>query len=100
MTLTKTDRTKLIQEMEDKFVTKEELANALADLVQQLPSRDEINGQLSEILGAINKKDENDAGHKMLHSNLGEDVPKLQQQVQHLFKTFEIKDPTEVAVSI
>jgi len=35
----------------------------------------------------------------MLHSNLGEDVPKIQQQIQHLFKTFEIKDPTSVVAS-
>lgn len=99
MTLTKSDRTKLIEEMKEVFVTKEELGTAIADLVKQLPSRDEINGQLSEILGAINKKDENDAGHKMLHSNLGEDVPRIKQQVKHIFKTFEINDPTEVVPS-
>jgi len=35
-----------------------------------------------------------------LHNDLGEDIPKLQKQVQHLLKTFEIQDPVEVAVSI
>jgi len=62
MTLTKSDRTKLIDEMKEVFVTKEELGTAIADLV-------------------------------------GEDVPKIQQQIQHLFKTFEIKDPTSVVAS-
>ena len=62
-------------------------------------TKEDVIAFKTEILGAINKKEENEAGHKMLHENLGEDVPKLQQQVKHLFKTFEIVDPTEVVPS-
>ncbi|MEI8232857.1 MAG: hypothetical protein WCG44_03880 [bacterium] len=83
---------KLDQKFDEKlasFATK-------ADLTQL---RQDMLGDKSEILGAINKNEENEAGHKMLHENLGEDVPKLQQQVKHLFKTFEIVDPTEVVPS-
>jgi hypothetical protein len=76
------------------------IRDAIDERLSNIPTKDEAMADKLEILAAINKKDENDAAHKMLHENLGEDVPKLQQQVQHLFKTFEIKDPTEVAVSI
>jgi len=62
-------------------------------------TKEDVMAFKTEILGAINKKDEDDAGHKMLHNNLGEDVPKLQKQVRQLFKTFEIADPTEVVPS-
>jgi len=53
MTLTKSDRTKLIDEMKEVFVTKEELGTAIADLVKQLPSKKEQMADKLEILTAI-----------------------------------------------
>jgi len=50
MTLTKSDRTKLIDEMKEVFVTKEELGTAIADLVKQLPSKKEQMADKLEIL--------------------------------------------------
>ena len=94
--LTQADVDFLVEEMKHHFVSKDEFKEALS----HLPDNDKFTTTMSEILAAVNKKDENDAAHKMLHENIGEDVPKLQQQVQYLFKTFEIVDPTEVAVSI
>lgn len=85
----------LVKEMKHHFVSKEELKEALS----HLPDNDKFTTTMSEILAAVNKKDENDAAHKMLHENIGDDVPKLQQQVKHIFKTFEIIDPTEVVPS-
>jgi hypothetical protein len=63
------------------------------------PTKEEAIADKAEILAAIKDFKDEDKAHKMLHSNLGEDVPKLQQQVKHLFKTFEIVDPTEVVPS-
>jgi len=99
MTLTKSDRAKIIDKMKEIFVTKEELGTAIANLVKQLPSKKEQMADKIEILTAIKDLKSEDKAHKMLHSNLGEDVPKIQQQIQHLFKTFEIKDPTSVVAS-
>jgi len=99
MTFTKSDRTKLIEEMKGVFVTKEELGTAISDLVKQLPSKQEQMTDKLEILTAVKDLKNEDKAHKMLHSNLGEDVPKLKQQVKHLFKTFEIEDPTSLVAS-
>ena len=94
--LTQADVDFLVEEMKHHFATKSELEEKIKDFA----TREDLIAFKTEILGAINKKDENDAAHKMLHENIGEDVPKLQKQVQHPFKTFEIVDHTEVAVSI
>ena len=97
MTLTKSDRTKLIEEMKDTFVTKEELAMALADLVQQLPSKEEAMADKLELLAAINKHEEGDAAHKLLHHDLGEDVPKIKRQVKHLATSLNVTFPVDLA---
>jgi len=115
MTLTKSDRTKLIQEMEEKFVTKEEFAQALeqnnnylvstlttkAELsklvtkteVAGLATREDLIEFKSELLGAINKLQEDDDAHKQLHHELGEDVPRLKHQVKKLFQELNIPQP-------
>jgi len=100
MTLTKSDRSKLIEEMKEVFVTKEELGQALLDNNKYLPSKDDFAKQMSELLKAVEDKENKGLVHDNLHANLGKDTTKLKQQVQHLFKTFEIEDPTDVAVSI
>lgn len=100
MTLTKSDRTKLIEEMKEVFVTKEELGQAFIDNNVHLPSKDDFTKQMSELLKAVQDKENKGLVHDDLHANLGKDTTKLKQQVQHLFKTFEIVDPTEVAISI
>ena len=99
MTLTKSDRTKLIQEMEEKFVTKEELGQALIDNNAYLPSKDDFTKQMSNLLKAVQDKNEEKDVHDLQHENLGKDTTKLKQQVKHLFKTFEIEDPTSVVTS-
>ena len=95
--LTKDNREKLIEEMKEVFVTKEELGQALLDNNKYLPSKDEFSKQMSNLLKAVQDKNEEKDVHDLQHENLGKDTTKLKQQVQHLFKTFEIKDPTEVA---
>jgi len=85
---------KLEEKLEAKLEAKldAKLANyATKDDLKQL--RQDMLGDKAEILGAINKKSEDDDAHKMLHHNLGEDVPDLQRQVKHLYKTFEIDMP-------
>ncbi len=92
----------LVEEMKHHFATKSDLDNKLANYATKddlTKLRQDMIGDKVEILAAINKKDENDTAHQMLHQYLGDDVPKLQQQVHHRFKTFEIKDPTEVVPS-
>jgi len=64
------------------------------------PTKEAAMADKIEILAAINDFKSEDKAHKQLHNDLGEDIPKLQKQVQHLLKTFEIQDPVEVAVSI
>ncbi len=93
MTLTKSDRTRLVEEMKEVFVTKEELGQAIADLVKQLPSKEEMVADKLELLAAINKKAEDDAAHSQLHHDLGEDVPKLQRQLKHLYGVLDIPQP-------
>lgn len=85
---------------EIRRVVKEELKDYATKVdLKQFATKEDLIAFKLEILGAINKKNENDLAHTMLHENLGDDVPKLQKQVQHLFKTFEIKDPTTVTAS-
>ena len=79
---------------------KNELEKIIDDRLGNLPTKDEFTKQLSEFLKTSQDKSEEEDVHDLQHKNLGKDTTKLQQQVQHLFKTFEIKDPTEVAISI
>jgi|GEM_PF-3333792 len=108
MTLTKSDRTKIIEELKPFLFTKDaknEFKNALIEEMQEVFAtkesltqlRQDMLGDKAEILGAINKKSEDDDAHKMLHHNLGEDVPDLQRQVKHLYTTFEIDMPVSPA---
>lgn len=64
------------------------------------PTKQQAMADKTEILKAISDFKNEDQAHKQLHSDLGEDIPKIQKQIQHLFKTFEIIDPTEATVSI
>lgn len=80
----------------DDYSTKQDLKEAIS----HLPTKDEFYNKMDEVLGEFQKMREDFAAHKMSHENIQEDTSKLKQQVQHLFKTFEIKDPTEVVVSI
>lgn len=85
---------------EIRRVVREEVDELLKKRLANIPTQDQATADKVEILAAINDLKNEDKAHKKLHMNLGTEVPKLQQQVQHLFKTFEIEDPTEVAISI
>ena len=101
MTLTKSDRAKLIQELEEKLVTKEEFAQALAEnnnyLTSILPTKEAAMADKLEILGAISKLQEDDSAHKQLHHDLGQDVPKLQHQIKHIANTMQVDMPVNLA---
>jgi len=79
---------------------KNELEKIIDDRLSNLPTKDEFTKQLSKFLKTSQDKSEEEDVHDLQHENLGKDTTKLKQQVQHLFKTFEIIDPTEVAISI
>ena len=85
--------------MKEVFVTKEELGQALLDNNKYLPSKDEFSKQMSNLLKAVQDKSEEKDTHDARHLSLTSDNIKLKQQVKHLFKTFEIIDPTEVVPS-
>ena len=72
----------------------------VTELTANLPTKDEFTKQMTQLLKAIKEKENKGLVHDDLHTNLGKDTAKLKQQVQPLFKTFEIKGPTEVAISI
>jgi len=77
------------------FATRKELTEAIS----HLPTKDEFTKQLSEFLKTSQDKSEEEDVHNLQHENLGKDTTKLKQQVKHLFKTFEIEDPTSVVTS-
>lgn len=64
------------------------------------PTKEEAMADKTEILKAISDFKNEDMAHKQLHNDLGEDIPKIKKQIQHIFKTFEIQDPTEPAVAV
>lgn len=72
----------------------------VTELTSNLPTKKEYFETSDTIIKELKAIREDFAAHKSMHEDLDKDIPKLQKQVQHLFKTFEIVDPTEVAVSI
>lgn len=81
---------------EIKKIVKEEIKTE----VGKLPTKDEFTKQMSKLLKAVEDKENKGLVHDNLHKDLGTDTTRLKQQMQHLFKTFEIEDPTVLAVSI
>lgn len=71
----------------------------VTELTSNLPTKDEFTKQITKLLKAVEDKENKGLVHDNLHTNLGKDTTKLKQQVQHLFKTFEIVDPTSVVPS-
>lgn len=100
--LTKSDLQNIqsIVRSEVKQEVAEQLDAKLTEKLAFLPTKDEFYEQMSKVLKAVEDKENKGLAHDDLHTNLGKDTTKLKQQVQHLFKTFEIVDPTEVAISI
>ena len=90
-------KAELDQILETKLEKK--LEAKLEEKIGKLPTKDEFTQQLSEALKSIQDKSEEEDVHDLQHENLGKDTTKLKQQVQHLFNTFEIKDPTDVVPS-
>ncbi len=64
------------------------------------PTKEEAMADKIEILKAINDFKNEDRAHKQLHTELGEDIPIIKKQIHHIFKTFEIQDPTESAAIV
>jgi len=79
---------------------KEEIRKIVKEELGQFPTKKEYFDTMDDLMKEIKAARADLAAHKMSHENIEEDTSKLKQQVQHLFKTFEIKDPTEVAISI
>lgn len=95
MALTKSDLNQIrtiVGEEVGKEVEKQ-LEKKLDEKLSGYPTKDEFYAETSKILAAVNKKDEEDAAHKLLHNNLGEEVPDLQHKVSHLYKKLNISLP-------
>lgn len=91
-----------------RFIIRQEVSEEVAFQLEQqlteklafLPTKDEFFSKMDQVLGEVQKMREDFAAHKMSHERIDEDTSKLKKQVKHLFTTFEIKDPIEVAASI
>lgn len=84
---------------EIRRVVREEVAEQIELRTSNLPTKKEFFDTSDKILAEIQGMRLDFAAHKSMHEDLDKDIPKLQKQVQHLFKTFEIIDPTEVVPS-
>ncbi len=72
----------------------------LEQIMANYPTKEEAMADKIEILKAISDFKNEDMAHKQLHTELGEDIPKIKKQIHHIFKTFEIQDPTESAAIV
>ncbi len=93
--LTEADLIKLGNLIDARLEVK--LDQKLDQKMANYPTKKEAMADKTEILKAISDFKNEDLAHKQLHIELGEDIPKIKKQIQHIFKTFEIIDPTELA---
>ena len=93
--LTEADLIKLGNLIDARLEVK--LDQKLDQKMANYPTKEEAMADKIEILKAISDFKNEDLAHKQLHTELGEDIPKIKKQIQHIFKTFEIIDPTELA---
>lgn len=99
MTLTKSDLAQIKSIVEETVDAKLEekleakLDAKLEEKLSNYPTKDEFYAETSKILAALNKNEEEDAAHKLLHNNLGEDIPTLQTQVRNLYKRLNLPLP-------
>lgn len=89
---------------EIRRVVKEEVKELISetatkDQVAHLPTKDEFYEKMDQVLGEVKAMREDFAAHKSSHERIDEDASKLKKQVKHLFKTFEIVNPTEAVPS-
>ncbi len=86
-----------------RLIVREEVAaevgSQLDEKVGNLPTKDQYYSTMDNLMKEIKGARSDLAAHGMSHENIKEDTSKLKQQVNHIFKTFEINDPTEVVPS-
>lgn len=100
-TLNQTDLSNL------KALIRQELSEEIAIQLEEkldeklgfLPTKDEFFSKVDQVLGEVQKMREDFAAHLSTHDRITEDTSRLKTQVNHLYQTFEIKDPTKVVVS-
>ena len=81
----------------------DEIGKRIRDAIDEkfafLPTKKEYFETSDTIIKELKAIREDFAAHESSHERIDEDTSKLKKQVKHLFKTFEILDPTEVIPS-
>lgn len=70
--------------------------DTIDEKISNLPTKKEYFDTMDELMKEIKAARSDLAAHGMSHDHINEDNSRLKQQVKHIFKTFEINDPTEV----
>lgn len=73
--------------------------DTIDEKISNLPTKKEYFDTMDELMKEIKAARSDLAAHGMSHEHIKEDTSRLKKQVKHIFKTFEINDPTEVVPS-
>jgi len=70
-----------------------EVSGQLGEKLAFLPTKDEFYTKMDEVLGEVKGMREEFAAHVSSHDEIETDLTKIKQNVDHLYKIFEVEKP-------
>lgn len=84
-----------VKELTSSLATKDGL-NELKEAVSHLPTKDDFYSKMDIVLGEVQGLREDFAAHQSNHDRIETNSTNLTHKVKHLYKIFEVEEPTDV----